>query len=114
MKSLLTGLFFLAAAAGIQADAQAEEWTDLTQSSGEALFGAKCGMCHRASGMGTVILSRRMDPERALLENRDDLQGPFIETVVRNGFNIMFPLSRGEVSDEQLQKIIEYLTEETR
>ena len=108
MRRLLAGLFLSAAAVG----AAAEEWTDLTQTGGESLFGAKCGMCHRANGMGTLILGRRLEAERALLENREDLQGAFIETVVRNGFNIMFPMSRGEVSDEQLQQIIEYLTEE--
>jgi len=63
-------------------------------------------------GMGTGILARRMDPEIALLEKRDDLQGPFIENVVRSGFGVMFPMSRGEVSDVQLQSIIGYLEEE--
>jgi len=44
-----------------------------------------------------------------LLENRNDLQGPYIKTVVRNGFGVMFPLSRGEVSDAQLDMIAAYL-----
>lgn len=67
-------------------------------------------MCHRATGMGTGILGRRMSPELALLENRKDLQPEFIQTVVRSGFGVMFPISRGEVSDEQLQKLVDYLT----
>jgi hypothetical protein len=52
-----------------------------------------------------------MSAELALLENRDDLQGPYIETVMRNGIGIMFPISRGEVSDKQLQTIVSYLAE---
>jgi len=91
---------------------QAQEWTDLTNTDGENLFGENCGMCHRANGMGTGILARRLDPEQALLENRRDLQPEFIKIAVRTGFGVMFPMSRGEVSDEQLQKISEHLTRE--
>ncbi|HHX81982.1 MAG TPA: cytochrome c, partial [Pseudomonadaceae bacterium] len=50
--------------------------------------------------------------DQALLENRRDLQPAFIRNVVRSGFNNMFPLSRGEVSDEQLDKIVAHLTRE--
>lgn len=89
----------------------AEEWVSLEKTTGAELFGEKCGMCHRAGGMGTGILGRRMTPELALLENRTDLQSPFIETVVRAGFGIMFPISRGEVSDAQLATIITHLTD---
>lgn len=97
---------------GLPAAAQ-DGWVSLEKTTGKGLFREKCGMCHGdAMGMGTGILARRMDAEKALLENRDDLQGPFIETVVRSGFGVMFPISRGEVSDEQLQKIIGYLAAE--
>jgi mono/diheme cytochrome c family protein len=89
---------------------QAQEWISLEKTEGNALFGEKCGMCHRATGMGTGILARRLDPEQALLENRRDLQPEFIATVVRNGFGVMFPISRPEVSDAQLQTLVEYLT----
>jgi len=94
--------------------AQAEDnWVSLEKTTSQELFKEKCGMCHGdVMGMGTGILARRMDPEIALLEKRDDLQGPFIENVVRSGFGVMFPMSRGEVSDVQLQSIIGYLEEE--
>jgi len=88
-----------------------EGWVNLEKQSGAGLFQEKCGMCHRPGGMGTGILGRRMSAELALLENRTDLQGPFIENVVRNGFGVMFPISRTEVSDKQLQTISTYLTE---
>ena len=91
---------------------QAQEWVDTGHSEPEPLFGEKCGMCHRAQGMGTTLLQRRFDPELALLENRRDLTPEFIRTVVRSGFNNMFPISRGEVSDAQLERIIAHLTQE--
>ena len=90
-----------------------DDWVSLEKTTGKGLFHEKCGMCHGdAMGMGTGILTRRMPAEQALLENREDLQGPFIENVVRSGFGVMFPMSRGEVSDKQLQGIIAYLTAE--
>lgn len=88
-------------------------WVSLEETGGPGLFHEKCGMCHGdAMGMGTGILARRMPAERALLENREDLEGAFITTVVRDGFGVMFPMSRGEVSDEQLAAIVAYLAGE--
>jgi cytochrome c553 len=101
----------LVVGAGLLAStASAQEWVSLEKTDGNALFGEKCGMCHRATGMGTGILARRMSPELALLENRMDLQPAFVGTVVRSGFGVMFPISRAEVSDAQLQTLVEYLT----
>jgi len=99
----------LLAAAFTSSSALAEEWISLEKTDGAALFGEKCGMCHRATGMGTGILARRMSAELALLENRTDLQPDFIKTAVRRGFGVMFPISRGEVSDPQLDKLVDYL-----
>ena len=75
----------------------------------EALFVEKCSMCHRQKGMGTVILSRRVDPAKAQLEQRDDLTAPLIAGVVRVGAGNMPRITRGEVSDEQLAVITAYL-----
>jgi mono/diheme cytochrome c family protein len=94
--------------------AYAEDWISLEKTAPEALFAEKCGMCHRATGMGTGILGRRLSPELALLENRDDLQPEFIANVVRAGFGVMFPIGRAEVSDAQLHEITTYLTSKNR
>lgn len=112
MTGCMKKLAAIVCSAVLVACVQAQEWTDLTKTTDEQVFGEKCGMCHRASGMGTTLLGRRYDAEQALLENRRDLQGVFIETVVRQGFNNMMPMSRGEVSDAQLQKIVAHLTRE--
>jgi|GEM_PF-766797 cytochrome c5 len=87
-------------------------WIDLEKQDAAALFGEKCGMCHKAGGMGTTILSRRLQGEQALLENRLDLKAEYITAVVRTGFGVMYPISRGEVSDEQLVKIQQHLVKE--
>lgn len=76
----------------------------------EALFVEKCGMCHRQMGMGTVILARRMDPGKAMLEKRDDLTAAYVTASARNGIGNMPRISRGEVSDSQLEVIAQYLS----
>ncbi|MEL1251410.1 c-type cytochrome [Aurantiacibacter gilvus] len=76
-------------------------------SGGEALYVAKCAMCHGPGGMGTGLLARRMDTP--LLEERDNLAAPFVVIAARNGIGNMPAIPRGEVSDEDLQAIAEYL-----
>ena len=114
MKKLFLCLSFSASLCFIPFMASAQEgWVSLEKTGGEKLFREKCGMCHGdAMGMGTGLLGRSMTAEQALLENREDLQVPFIQNVVRAGFGVMFPMSRGEVSDEQLLAISEYLASE--
>ena len=74
---------------------------------GEALYVEKCAMCHGPNGMGTGLLARTRDV--ALLEARDNLTAPFVVIAARNGIGNMPAIPRGEVSDEQLQAIAEYL-----
>jgi cytochrome c5 len=77
----------------------------------EALFVEKCSMCHREMGMGTVILARRLPAEKVHLENRGDLTAELIAVAVRAGIGNMPRIPRGEVSDEQLGVIVQYLTQ---
>ena len=98
--------------AGSAPAAESADWVDLQQQAPAAVFGEKCGMCHRAGGMGTTLLTRRFPAEQAMLENRRDLEPAFVEAVVRGGLGVMYPLSRGEVSDAQLAVIQQYLAKE--
>lgn len=111
IKHKLGLVALLSSLAGVTV-ADESEWVSLAKEGGQGIYGEKCGMCHRADGMGTFILGRRIEPERVFLEDRDDLQPDFVKTVVRNGFGLMFPMSRGEVSDEQLETIADYLAKE--
>jgi Cytochrome C oxidase, cbb3-type, subunit III len=81
-----------------------------SKSPDEALFVEKCGMCHRQMGMGTVILARRMDGKMAMLEVRKDLSADDVRSAARQGIGNMPRISRGEVSDPQLERIADYLS----
>ncbi|RIV88123.1 cytochrome c [Aurantiacibacter xanthus] len=75
---------------------------------GEALYVDKCIMCHGPVGMGTGLLERR-GRSHAELEKRGDLAAAFVVLAARNGIGNMPAIPRGEVSDEQLQEIADYL-----
>lgn len=77
-------------------------------SGGEAAYVEYCIMCHGPNGMGTGLLQRRGRPE-ALLEKRGDLVAAFVILAARNGIGNMPPVPRGEVSDEDMQAIADYL-----
>lgn len=83
---------------------------DAPPAPGAAEFAELCGMCHQAGGMGTGILSRRPgDASKGLLEARNDLSAAVVKVVVRHGIGNMPRISRGEVSDAQLESIARYL-----
>ncbi|MBA3066933.1 MAG: cytochrome c [Hyphomonas sp.] len=74
---------------------------------GEKLFLEHCAACHGPVGMGTGLLARRTD--QPLLEKREDLSTDYVETAVRLGIGNMPPVTRGELSDDGLRQIADYL-----
>lgn len=74
---------------------------------GEAKYVEYCIMCHGPNGMGTGLLGRRM--EVSLLEARDNLTADYVITAARMGIGNMPAIPRGEVSDEDMQAIADYL-----
>ena len=74
---------------------------------GEALFVEHCLQCHGPNGMGTGLLARRVQP--ALLEARDNLPAAYVTVAVRQGIGNMPAIARGEVRDDELRQIAEYL-----
>ncbi len=75
---------------------------------GEALYVEYCAMCHGPNGMGHGLLGRRMDQPD--LELREDLNVDFVVLAARQGIGNMPSIPRGEVSDEDLNSIAEYLS----
>ena len=59
---------------------------------GKQLFPRHCAMCHNATGMGTGLLGRRMKPEVAELEKREDLSAAYVERFARVGVLNMPPV----------------------
>ena len=74
---------------------------------GEALYVEHCLSCHGPNGMGTGLLARRVEP--ALLEARENLPIQYVILAARQGIGNMPPIPRGEVSDEELRQIADYL-----
>ena len=70
------------------------------------------GPLPRTSPSSPEVSVPRSTPAPPDPPNRRDLAPEFVRTVVRSGFNNMFPISRGEVSDAQLERIISHLTQE--
>ncbi len=77
-------------------------------------YRAECGYCHLTRGTGTFMLGRRLGEDNALLEQRSDLEADYVRFVVRNGIVSMPPLTRVEVTDAELDRIVEYLTESSQ
>ena len=73
---------------------------------GEALYIEHCMHCHGPNGMGTGLLARRVD--EGLLERRM-LPAQYVAQVARRGLGNMPPIPRGEVSDDELRQIAEYI-----
>ena len=97
-------LLALAAAAALASVAEAAE------PDGKALFQRRCAMCHDAVGMGTGLLARRVKPDLAMLEKREDLSAAYVEKAARAGLLNMPPITRGDVSDPELRAIAVYLS----
>lgn len=74
---------------------------------GEKLYVEHCVMCHGPNGMGTGLLARRTQP--ALLEQRGNLAAQYVIMAARRGIGNMPPIPRGEVGDEELKQIADYL-----
>jgi mono/diheme cytochrome c family protein len=105
-KSTL-GVTLLLTALGAAASLHAGEAPD-----GKALFKERCGMCHQTIGMGVSLLARRPgDTSKGLLEDRKDLSAVVVRTVVRSGIGNMPRIARGEVSDQELAAIANYLSQ---
>lgn len=74
---------------------------------GALLYREKCAMCHEGPGMGTGLLSRRLDV--AELSKRDNLPAQYVFRAARMGIGNMPPIPPGEVSDAELRRIADYL-----
>ncbi|MCW2349133.1 MULTISPECIES: c-type cytochrome [unclassified Sphingobium] len=96
------------AAAPVSASTTASA-TASTVKDGRALFLQHCGYCHLPGGTGTIQLERRWGKERALLAERTDLPADYVKAVARHGLFSMPPITRVEVTDDELEKLAAFL-----
>jgi mono/diheme cytochrome c family protein len=101
-------LAMLAAALALSAVGAARA-ADAPSPDGQALFRQRCGICHFEHGFGANILGRRVGVDKSLLENRTDLEAPYIHTSVRLGVGSMPRFTKVELSDAELRAITAYL-----
>jgi len=78
---------------------------------GKEVFDRHCIHCHGpGSEPGTLQLARTRGEERALLTERNDLAPEYIQAVVRNGLKSMPPFVPSDLTDAQLEALVQYLT----
>jgi (+)-pinoresinol hydroxylase len=80
------------------------------QEQGRKLYNGTCVYCHGPNVWGTFTLERRLGEDHALLEQRTDLVAPYVKTVVRAGLGSMPAFRRTELSDADVDAIVDYLT----
>ena len=56
------------------------------------------------------MLAQRLGQDNALLADRENLSREYVEYVVRHGINSMPPITRADVTEEELAEITAFLT----
>lgn len=102
------GLMAMALASG-SFNALAQDDASLRR--GQAIFSNNCMGCHAATpgNIGTMVLSKRLPREKAVLAQRDDLAPAFTSAIVRHGIGIMPGFRPTEISDAELVDLAAYL-----
>ncbi len=106
------GTRFIAGLISAYALVAAAQAADPDNAAGHAVFQRWCAGCHADSPFapGTVALKAVREPGAAVLEQRADLSPVLIRTMVRRGFGGMPSFRRIEISAEELDALVAYLS----
>lgn len=84
---------------------------------GKQVFDRWCAGCHGRLNdhqkmlAGTYVLGQRYGATKpAALEDRSDLAPEYLRYIVRHGLNVMPASRKTEISDAQLEQLVQYLT----
>lgn len=102
---LITGLAALAASAALAAEPPAGRPLPTP----EALYRAKCAVCHSERGWGSAVLARRVPAGQAALTERKGLRAGQIARVVRRGQGAMPGFTPTDVTDAELAALAAWL-----
>lgn len=83
------------------------------QNGGQVVFRQHCSHCH-APGLnhpGTLQLSVTRGEANAVLEERDNLPGSYVKTIVRQGLNAMPGFKPTIVTETELEALVDYLSD---
>jgi mono/diheme cytochrome c family protein len=89
----------------------AEAATPVGERSGEELFVLFCRACHAPGPAhpGTAKLTLTKGADKSVILNRDDLPAEYIAHVVRNGLLGMPPLRPTDVTEAELERLVQYV-----
>ena len=89
----------------------ADAATPVGERDGEELFKLFCRACHAPGPAhpGTAKLALTKGPDKSVILNREDLPAEYIAHVVRNGLLGMPPLRPTDVTDAELEQLVEYV-----
>lgn len=78
---------------------------------GKETYDLWCGICHDAGEgfAGTQMLALTRAEGLSVMKDNDTLVAPYIELVVRKGLGMMPVFRKTEITDEQLEALIEYI-----
>jgi len=78
---------------------------------GNRVFEHWCLPCHAAGPghPGTNRLAERLGTENSVLLDRENLNEAYVQTVVRNGFQMMPPFRPTEISDRELEALATFV-----
>ncbi len=84
------------------------------EQAGEHAYTKWCAGCHMDSPFapGTIQLRHLRGEEQALIRERKDLSAAYVRQVVRKGMNGMPLFRRTEISNEELDALVELLAHE--
>lgn len=104
----MVALAALAPLCGTRA-AEAEENTGVER--GRRVYQNYCAYCHEpgAGHPGTQLLQLKRGASAALVRGRRELPAEYIRVVVRNGLIEMPPIRPSEVSDADINALVEFL-----
>ena len=85
--------------------------TPVGERDGEELFKLFCRACHAPGPAhpGTAKLALTKGSDKSVILNREDLPAEYIAHVVRNGLLGMPPLRPTDVTDAELEQLVEYV-----
>jgi mono/diheme cytochrome c family protein len=75
----------------------------------EALYRAKCAVCHSERGWASAVLARRAPAGQAALTERKGLRAAYIRQAVRRGVGAMPGFTPTDVTDAELAALAAWL-----
>lgn len=116
MRLSLISIGLLASAAFLPFTATDAQQAEPQERSGEDLYQQWCAGCHDPGPghPGTMRMEGDFGAENSVLRDMQAINRPLIHFAVRQGFQMMPPFRPTEITDEELDRIADYILEEAQ